>query len=70
MGWIGNIFIVIGLWKMGSKDIHAFVWSIIGELIWVGYAISIGMYDLAAVCAVFALLAGRNWYLWNKETKQ
>lgn len=34
MGWIANIFIVIGLWKQGSKVAVAYLFTIIGESIW------------------------------------
>ena len=66
MGWIGNIFIVIGLWYIGNKKRWAFVFSMIGEAVWVVYAMTIGLYDLAAICVVFFALAARNYYEWGK----
>lgn len=65
MGWIGNIFICIGLWFIGDKKRFAFLFSIVGESIWVAYSISIEMYDLAAICVVFALLAARSYMKWK-----
>jgi hypothetical protein len=66
IGWIGNILIAVGLWGIGSKKRSAFLWSIVGESVWVFYSLTIGMYDLAAICVVFALLALRNWIKWGK----
>lgn len=64
-GWLGNIFIVIGLWFVGDRKRSAFIFTIIGELIWAGYAMHLGMWDLAIICLVFALLALRNWFKWG-----
>ena len=67
MGWIGNVFLVIGLWLVGYKNRKAFIYSIIGETIWTIYSIKRGMYDLAFICIIFGGLAIRNWYLWGKK---
>lgn len=66
MGWIGNVFIVIGLWTAGNKWKYAFLFSLIGETIWTVYAFRPGMIDLAVVCIIFALIAGRNLFKWMK----
>jgi len=66
MGWVGNIFIVIGLWLVGNKNRTAFIFTVIGESIWVAYAFTKGLYDLAFICIVFAVLAARNWYKWGQ----
>ena len=65
MDWIGNILIIIGLWSAGNKWKYAFVFSLVGELIWTGYAIYIELWSLAFVCFVFAIIAGRNIVKWN-----
>lgn len=67
VGWIGNIFIIIGLWKAGDKSRNAFIFSVIGEVIWVAYALYCNMYDLAFVCVIFGLIAVRNFLKWRKE---
>ncbi len=67
MGWLGNIFIVIGIWLVGDKKRSAFIFSIIGESVWTVYALQRGMYDLAAICGVFAALAIRNWFKWGSS---
>jgi len=67
MGWVGNVFLVLGLWLVGDKKRSAFIFSCIGETIWVFHALSRQMYDLAFICVIFALLAIRSWFKWGKE---
>ena len=69
LGWIGNFFIVIGLWKIGDKWRHAFLFSIFGELAWITKSLTIEKpdYALATICAVFCVMAFRNWVKWGKD---
>lgn len=67
IGWLGNLFIIGGLWGIGSKYRHAFLASIVGEVIWLVKAAYCEQYDLAAMCVVFAALAARSWYKWGKD---
>lgn len=62
--WIGNVFIVAGLWKIGDKWRHAFLFSIVGETAWTIAAIQSGDYALATICTVFNILALRSWFKW------
>jgi hypothetical protein len=66
MGWIGNIFLIIGLWLIGYKKRVAFIFTIIGESIWIYYSINSNQLDLAFICLLFAILAGRNFFMWRK----
>jgi hypothetical protein len=66
MTWIGNIFIVLGLYLIGEKKRVAFVFSMIGELIWMFASVHKGMWDLAVITAVFFLLALINYIKWGK----
>jgi len=65
LGWIGNVFIVIGLWKIGSKKRNAFLFSIVGELTWMIKSMWIHQYDLAFITMVFFLLAIRSYIKWG-----
>lgn len=64
--WIGNIFIIIGLWLIGNKRKEAFIFSIIGESLWIIYSIQIELYSLTFICFVFGALALRSWVKWGK----
>lgn len=66
ISWIGNLFIILGLWYIGDRKRFAFVFSIIGETIWLVYACYIHMWSMAFICGVFAVLAVRNWFKWNQ----
>jgi hypothetical protein len=66
MTWLANLLIVIGLWMVGSKRRSAFIFTFAGEAVWTAVSASKGMYDLAAICALFAVLAARNWWKWGR----
>jgi len=63
--WIGNILIVIGLWQVGNKKRYAFILSIAGELLWVGYALQKNLNSLTVICLIFATIASINWFKWK-----
>lgn len=67
MGWVGNLFIWYGLFKVGSKNRSAFLWTIFGEIIWFGYASYLGLWDLSISCLVFAGLGVWNYRQWGVE---
>jgi hypothetical protein len=64
-GWIANVFLVAGLWFVGNRLKWAFLLTIVGEVAWVFIAVARDQYDMAAICAVFTLLALRNLLLWH-----
>lgn len=66
LSWIGNVFIVLGLWHIGKKQWWAFLFSIIGECAWIAYSLYTHLWSLAFMCAIFAVLAARNMMLWRK----
>jgi len=67
LGWIGNVFIVVGLWKIGSKVRSAFLFSIVGESLWIANAVARQDWALASICTVFNLMALRSYYMWGQE---
>ena len=64
IGWLGNILIVIGLYKLGHKWRHAFLFSIAGELCWMTKSYGHD-WALCFICGVFCVMALRNWFLWR-----
>jgi len=70
IGWLASLMLVAGLWLMGDRKWWGFAFTVAGELIWVAVAISRGMYDLAAVCFVFAAVAGRNLLAWRAQDER
>ncbi len=69
LGWIGNLFIVLGLWGITSQRPYrnAFLFSIAGESAWIANAYGRSDWALAFICVVFALLAVRGWINWGKK---
>jgi hypothetical protein len=65
--WFANLLVLIGLVLAGSKNRFAFVFTAVGEVIWCGCGLWKGMYDLATICAVFAVIAVVNFFRWNRE---
>ena len=61
MGWLGNIFIVFGLWYIGNQKRWAFLLTTVGEIIWVLHSYLGGQTDLMVICALFAILQFRSW---------
>jgi hypothetical protein len=66
-GWLGNVFIVLGLWGIGNKKRGAFLFSIAGESCWILKAFSLGMWDLGIICVVFLAMAVRAYCKWGKQ---
>lgn len=67
MTWLANALIVIGLWQIGEKRRIAFLFTLTGEAVWTVASLMQGMYDLASICALFAVLAAVNWWKWRDQ---
>lgn len=65
MLWFANLLIVCGLWFIGYKWRHAFLFSIAGETVYTVVAYQTEQWELCAICFVFCLLAFRNWVKWG-----
>lgn len=67
LGWIGNLFIVAGLWGIGSKRRGAFLFSVVGESAYIARSYIAADWALFAVCWVFLLMAVRGFILWGRS---
>ena len=65
LDWVGNIFLILGMWLVGDKAREAFIFAFIGEFLWVYYAWKKKEWALVFICVIFALLAARNWFIWG-----
>lgn len=66
LAWIGNIFLVLGLYGVGNRVRRAFLAYIVGEACWVIQATSKHDWALASICAVFLLMAIRSYVKWGE----
>lgn len=67
LGWVGNGFIVAGLWGVGSRHRNAFLLSIVGEAFYIGRSFALQDWALFCVCWVFLLMALRGYILWGDK---
>jgi hypothetical protein len=66
LGWIGNLFIVIGLWGVGNKWRPAFLFNMLGESFYIWRSYIVGDWALFAVCWIFMFMAGRAYWKWGQ----
>lgn len=64
LGWIGNIFIIGGLWSVGNKNRDGFLLSIIGEAAYILRSVRVHDWSLAFVCVIFLAMAVRGYIKW------
>lgn len=67
MNWLGNAFILIGLYLIGNKKRYAFLFSVVGEALWMVWSIRERIWSLALITLVFAALAIRSYIKWGQE---
>jgi hypothetical protein len=67
IGWIGNVFLLLGLYLIGFKFRPAFLLSAVGEVIWTVLALQRHQYDLAFMCVFFCVMALRNFVKWGQD---
>lgn len=66
LGWIGNVFLLWGIWEIGNKRRFAHLLTIVGETAWIIKSIMVGQWDLAVICVIFGVLAARCWIKWGQ----
>jgi hypothetical protein len=66
--WVANALVLVGLYLAGNKARSAFAFTAVGETIWAASAAAERRWDLASICAVFAVLAVVNYRKWGRET--
>jgi hypothetical protein len=64
IGWIGNIFLVIGYLAVGEKSAWGFLSVAIGELMWVYKTYRMRHWDMIFICLVFMVIALINLFRW------
>jgi len=69
MDWIATVFVLLGYVLAGYKYKWAFLYSIIGSVIWVWYAYSIELWSLVAVNSVFIVIGTISLRKWLKDSK-
>jgi hypothetical protein len=65
VGWVGDIFRIIGFYLLGNRHRSGFMVSLAGYIIWAIYAYQLGMYDLVVLSVISAIIALLNWCKWR-----
>lgn len=65
MLWLANAIIIVGLWLLGYKWRHAFLFTVAGEAIYVYWSCVNGVTEIAVISCLLCILAVRNWWLWR-----
>ncbi len=63
-GWGGNALLIAGLILIGVKWPHAFLLTVLGELLWLAESIRLKRLDMIVLCSVFSIIALVNWVQW------
>lgn len=69
-GWIGNVFIVWGLWQVGNKVRAAFIYTMIGEAFYFVHVALRRDWAILAAVTIFFSLAARNWWKWGQDANR
>lgn len=65
LGWIGNVFIVGGLYGVANKRRNAFISSMLGESFWIANATLRHDPALVSICIVFLGMAVYGYFKWG-----
>lgn len=64
LDWLANVFIFWGAWEIGKKHRHAFILYLIGEILWITWAVINGVWSLVVASIIFGCLSIWNWIRW------
>ena len=66
-GWLGNIFVVLGLWYgVGNKSRDALWFSIIGEVAYIIHCFIVGDWPIFFAAWLFLIAVVRAYVKWGK----
>lgn len=67
MGWLGNLFLILGAGFISKTARWPFVCTIIGELLWLEESYYIHRTDMIVLCLVFTGIAFYNYIKWKTD---
>ena len=66
LGWIGNIFIVLGLWGIGDKNRSALLFTMAGEGAYIVHTYRVHDWPIFIAAWIFLLMAARAYVKWGQ----
>ncbi len=67
MDWVLSAVSMLVLWLMGNKNKYGPIIGVIGQILWIYYALSIKQYGLLAGTIGYLVIHCRNSYKWLKS---
>lgn len=67
LSWIGTFCLLLDMYLVGRKSRLAWIFCIIGEILWIVYSSRIHLWPLLLTCVAFLGLGIYNWFAWRKK---
>jgi len=68
LSWSGTISLLLDMYLVGQKSRLAWLFCIIGEILWMVYSYRTNQLPLGITCVAFLGLAIYNWFMWKRTT--
>lgn len=65
LGWIGNVFIIIGIVLIAYRLRLGFIASCVGNTLWLAKAVATNQYDLTTIQVIIVSLQIFSWWKWR-----
>lgn len=65
MDWLGIVFIMVGVYLIGSKKRIGFLSSLFGNVLWIYFGYSTGIVSVIAINTIFLFLNSRGFINWG-----
>lgn len=66
MGWIACLFLILGFWFLGKKNISGWYFNTAGSILWVVYGVVTHQWALVLANTIIAILNIRGIRKWRK----
>lgn len=66
LSWAGTACLLLDMYLVGQKSRVAWVFCIIGELLWIVYSARTHLWPLLITCIAFFCLGIYNWFTWRQ----
>lgn len=66
IGWIGNVFVILGLYGVGNKNRNSLWFSIIGECCYIIHTALVGDWAIFAAAWIFLFMVVRAYVKWGQ----
>lgn len=67
IGWLGNLFVLLGSWRLGYRQRLALVLLMCGDVCWMIEAHGKEMYDLLTIEVCLFCFGIRNYIKWGRS---